>query len=62
MNQLGRSNEKDGIFNFFLNEPMNVRKIIGHHMDEADELCKRVAFMSNGRIVAIDTPFTITLK
>jgi ABC-2 type transport system ATP-binding protein len=27
-----------------------------HYMDEADQLCGRVAFLSEGRIVALDTP------
>jgi ABC-2 type transport system ATP-binding protein len=27
-----------------------------HYMDEADQLCDRVAFINNGNIVAIDTP------
>jgi len=27
-----------------------------HYMDEADELCERVAFMYNGKIKALDTP------
>lgn len=27
-----------------------------HYMEEADELCGRVAFLSEGRIVALDTP------
>jgi ABC-2 type transport system ATP-binding protein len=27
-----------------------------HYMDEADRLCDRVAFINNGRIVAVDTP------
>lgn len=27
-----------------------------HYMEEADELCRRVAFISEGRIVALDTP------
>jgi ABC-2 type transport system ATP-binding protein len=27
-----------------------------HYMEEADQLCKRVAFLSDGRIVAMDTP------
>ncbi len=27
-----------------------------HYMEEADELCQRVAFLSEGRIVALDTP------
>jgi ABC-2 type transport system ATP-binding protein len=27
-----------------------------HYMEEADELCERVAFLSEGRIVALDTP------
>lgn len=27
-----------------------------HYMEEADELCGRVAFLSEGRIVALNTP------
>jgi ABC-2 type transport system ATP-binding protein len=27
-----------------------------HYMDEADQLCDRVAFINNGEIVAVDTP------
>jgi ABC-2 type transport system ATP-binding protein len=27
-----------------------------HYMEEADQLCQRVAFLSEGRIVALDTP------
>jgi len=27
-----------------------------HYMDEADQLCDRVAFINNGNIVAVDTP------
>ncbi len=27
-----------------------------HYMEEADELCRRVVFISEGRIVALDTP------
>jgi len=27
-----------------------------HYMEEADELCNRVAIMDHGRIVALDTP------
>jgi len=27
-----------------------------HYMNEADQLCDRVAFINNGRIVAVDTP------
>lgn len=27
-----------------------------HYMDEADKLCDRVAFINNGKIVAVDTP------
>ena len=27
-----------------------------HYMEEADELCRRVAFLDRGRIVALDTP------
>jgi ABC-2 type transport system ATP-binding protein len=27
-----------------------------HYMEEADQLCERVAFLDNGRMVALDTP------
>ncbi len=30
-----------------------------HYMDEADELCDRVAFMNRGRVEALDTPFAL---
>jgi ABC-2 type transport system ATP-binding protein len=33
-----------------------------HYMEEADELCNRVAFLSQGRIVALDTPRELKLK
>ena len=33
-----------------------------HDMDEADELCDRVAFLSQGRIVALDTPRELKLR
>jgi ABC-2 type transport system ATP-binding protein len=33
-----------------------------HYMEEADELCDRVAFLSNGKIVAIDTPRELKLR
>ena len=33
-----------------------------HYMEEADELCHRVAFLSQGRIVALDTPRELKLK
>lgn len=33
-----------------------------HYMEEADELCDRVAFLSNGRIVALDTPTELKLR
>ena len=32
-----------------------------HYMEEADELCRRVAFLSEGRIVALDTPDKLKL-
>lgn len=33
-----------------------------HYMEEADELCRRVAFLSDGRIVATDTPRNLKIK
>jgi ABC-2 type transport system ATP-binding protein len=30
-----------------------------HYMEEADQLCDRVAFLSEGRIVALDTPSSL---
>ena len=33
-----------------------------HYMDEADQLCRRVAFISEGRIVALDTPRELKLR
>lgn len=32
-----------------------------HYMEEADQLCRRVAFISEGRIVAVDTPDKLKL-
>ncbi|HEV7807489.1 MAG TPA: ABC transporter ATP-binding protein [Solirubrobacteraceae bacterium] len=32
-----------------------------HDMDEADRLCDRVAFLADGKIVALDTPRTLKL-
>jgi len=32
-----------------------------HYMEEADELCRRVAFLSEGHIVALDTPDNLKL-
>ena len=32
-----------------------------HYMEEADELCRRVAFLSEGRIVALDSPDNLKL-
>ena len=32
-----------------------------HYMEEADELCDRVAFLASGRIVALDTPRELKL-
>jgi ABC-2 type transport system ATP-binding protein len=32
-----------------------------HYMDEADELCDRVAFLKSGKIVALDTPQELKL-
>ncbi|HYI15579.1 MAG TPA: ABC transporter ATP-binding protein, partial [Thermomicrobiales bacterium] len=33
-----------------------------HYMEEADELCDRVAFLSQGRIVALDSPRELKLR
>ena len=33
-----------------------------HYMEEADQLCDRVAFLSQGKIVALDTPRELKLK
>jgi ABC-2 type transport system ATP-binding protein len=33
-----------------------------HYMEEADELCHRVAFLSQGRVVALDTPRELKLR
>lgn len=33
-----------------------------HYMEEADELCDRVAFLSEGKIVALDTPRNLKLR
>ena len=33
-----------------------------HYMEEADELCDRVAFLSAGKIVALDTPQELKLR
>jgi ABC-2 type transport system ATP-binding protein len=33
-----------------------------HYMEEADELCDRVAFLAAGKIVALDTPQELKLK
>jgi ABC-type multidrug transport system ATPase subunit len=33
-----------------------------HYMDEADQLCDRVAFINEGRIVACDTPGRLKLQ
>ena len=33
-----------------------------HYMEEADDLCHRVAFLSQGKIVALDTPRELKLR
>ncbi len=33
-----------------------------HYMEEADELCDRVAFLTSGKIVALDTPRELKLR
>ena len=33
-----------------------------HYMEEADELCKRVAFLSHGKVVALGTPRELKLR
>ena len=30
-----------------------------HYMEEADRLCKRVAIMDGGKIIALDTPHAL---
>ena len=32
-----------------------------HYMEEADQLCRRVAFLNEGRIVALDTPHNLKI-
>jgi ABC-2 type transport system ATP-binding protein len=32
-----------------------------HYMEEADQLCRRVAFLNEGRIVALDTPRSLKI-
>jgi ABC-2 type transport system ATP-binding protein len=33
-----------------------------HYMEEADQLCQRVAFISEGKIIALDTPQALKLQ
>jgi ABC-2 type transport system ATP-binding protein len=33
-----------------------------HYMEEADELCHRVAFLTSGKIVALDAPRELKLR
>lgn len=33
-----------------------------HYMEEADQLCRRVAFISEGKIIALDTPRALKLQ
>ena len=33
--------------------------ITTHYMDEADRLCDRIAIVDHGKLVALDTPFTL---
>ena len=33
-----------------------------HYMEEADRLCKRIAIMDGGKIIAIDTPYALKSK
>lgn len=33
-----------------------------HYMEEADNLCDRVAFIESGKIVALDTPWNLKMK
>ncbi|MEW6685327.1 MAG: ATP-binding cassette domain-containing protein [Candidatus Edwardsbacteria bacterium] len=45
----------------FIKEELNKKQgktilLTTHYMDEADELCHRLAFINRGKIVAIDTP------
>jgi ABC-2 type transport system ATP-binding protein len=39
-----------------INESGRTVILTTHHMDEAEELCDRVAIMDNGQILAVDTP------
>jgi ABC-2 type transport system ATP-binding protein len=33
-----------------------------HYMEEADELCNRIALMAHGRVVAVDTPAALKAR
>ncbi len=46
-----------------LNESGNITLILTtHYIEEADYLCKRVAFVDHGKIVALDTPTALKNK
>jgi len=36
--------------------------ITTHYMEDADQLCRRIAFMSAGEIIALDTPYNLKIK
>lgn len=36
--------------------------ITTHYMEDADQLCQRLAFMSNGEVIALDTPYNLKIK
>lgn len=45
-----------------LNEEGTTIFLTTHNMEEADKLCHRVAFLNEGKIVEIDTPFNLKQK
>lgn len=36
--------------------------ITTHYMEDAEQLCQRLAFMSNGEVIALDTPYNLKIK
>ena len=48
----------------FIKKDLNIKQgktiiLTTHYMDEADQLCDRIAIMNEGQIVAVDTPETL---